>query len=306
MRQTTPVTASRDNNRGMNTPPLSLAVVGSINLDMVARVKAFPRDGETISDAVLDRHPGGKGGNQALAARRLGANVFMVACVGDEPNADLALNQLREAGVNLDKVTRLEGENTGVAMILVDERGENQIVVAPGANAKFHERYLDLPEVDGVIAQLEVPMDTLVRVAENHPGFFCLNAAPARPVSAAVLAHTDLLVVNELEAEAIGPSLADYSGWLAVTYGAAGAELTREGSWVASSEAPRVDSVSSVGAGDAFTASLAVCLMQSLEPQLALERACAAGAIATTRHGAQCGPTGQEIEQLLGATSGGL
>ena len=168
------------------------------------------------------------------------------------------------------------------------------------------QRYLDLPEVDGVIAQLEVPMDTLVRVAENHPGFFCLNAAPARPVSAAVLAHTDLLVVNELEAEAIGPSLADYSGWLAVTYGAAGAELTREGSWVASSEAPRVDSVSSVGAGDAFTASLAVCLMQSLEPQLALERACAAGAIATTRHGAQCGPTGQEIEQLLGATSGGL
>ena len=123
MRRKTPATTSRDYNRGMNAPPLSLAVVGSINLDMVARVKAFPRDGETISDAVLDRHPGGKGGNQALAARRL--------------------NQLQEAGVNLDKVTRLEGENTGVAMILVDERGENQIVVAPGANAKFHERYLD-------------------------------------------------------------------------------------------------------------------------------------------------------------------
>jgi ribokinase len=290
----------------MNESPLSLAIVGSINLDMVARVKAFPRDGETISDAVLDRHPGGKGGNQALAASRLGASVSMVACVGDEPNAELALAQLKEAGVNLDKVTRLAGENTGVAMILVDERGENQIVVAPGANAKFHERYLDLPEVDGVIAQLEVPMDTLVRVAETHTGFFCLNAAPARPVSAAVLAHTDLLVVNELEAEAIGPSLADYAGWLAVTYGAAGAELTREGSWVASSEAPRVEAVSSVGAGDAFTACLAVSLMRSLEPQQALERACAAGAIATTRHGAQCGPTSKEIDQLLGATASRL
>lgn len=286
----------------MTKTPLTLAVVGSINLDMVARVKDFPRDGETISDAVLAHHPGGKGGNQALAARRLGATVHMVACVGDEPNADRALSQLLDAGVDLSHVTRLDGENTGVAMILVDQRGENQIVVAPGANARFEERYLDLPEVDGVIAQLEVPMDTLVAVAERHGGFFCLNAAPARPVAEAVLAHTDLLVVNELEAEAIGPHLADYRGWLAVTYGAAGAELTREGSWVASSESPRVESVSSVGAGDAFTATLAVSLMEGHEPQAALERACTAGAIATTRHGAQCAPTAAEIAEVLAAS----
>lgn len=284
----------------MNDRPLTIAVVGSINLDLVARVKAFPRDGETISDAQLRHHPGGKGGNQALAARRLGAEVIMVACVGDDPNADLALAQLAEEGVDLSHVTRLAEENTGVAMILVDGKGENQIVVAPGANARFEERHLNLPRVQGVIAQLEVPMDTLVAVARAHDGFLCINAAPARPVADALLARTDLLVVNELEAEAIGPRLADYGGWLAVTYGASGAELTREGNWVASSEAPRVEAVSSVGAGDAFTAALTVSLMHGLAPQAALERACAAGAVATTRHGAQCAPTAEEVDRLLG------
>lgn len=290
---------NRDPSDDDRPGPAAIAVVGSINLDLVARVKAFPRVGETISDAVLHHHPGGKGGNQALAARRLGAEVFMVACVGDDPNADLALAQLDSEGVDLSHVTRLPGENTGVAMILVDAQGENQIVVAPGANARFEPRHLQLPRVDGVIAQLEVPMDTLVQAAEAHEGFFCLNAAPARPVAEALLAHTDLLVVNELEAEAIGPRLADYGGWLAVTYGASGAELTREANWVASSEAPRVEAVSTVGAGDAFTANLALSLIEGLEPQAALERACAAGAIATTRHGAQCAPSRAEVDRLL-------
>lgn len=278
--------------------PLVLAVVGSVNLDMVARVKVFPRDGETITGATLEQYPGGKGGNQALAARRLGASVEMVACVGDEPNADLALAQLRSEGVGLDHVTRLAQHKTGVAMIIVDERGENQIVVAPGANARFTPEHLVLPPCDGMIAQLEVPMETLILAASQHKGFFCLNAAPARPVSEKLLAHTDLLVVNELEAEAIGPRLADYAGWLAVTYGSSGAELTRQGSWVASSESPRVDSVDSVGAGDAFTAALTVSLMRGLEPQQAMERACAAGAIATTRSGAQNAPTDAEIDAL--------
>lgn len=286
----------------MPESPLSLAVVGSINLDLVARVKTFPRDGETISDAVLEHHPGGKGGNQALAARRLGASVQMVACVGDESNADLALAQLASEGVGLDHVRRLADQKTGIAMIIVDQSGENQIVVAPGANACFTEEYLAVPRCDGMIAQLEVPMSTLIRAATEHKGFFCLNAAPARPVAETLLARTDLLVVNQLESEAIGPQLADYPGWLAVTYGSSGAELTREGNWVASSESPGVNSVDSVGAGDAFTAALTVGLMRGLEPQHALERACAAGAIATTRSGAQNPPTEDEINSLLNNT----
>ena len=278
---------------------ITIAVVGSVNLDLIARVKTFPRVGETITGAVLEHHPGGKGGNQALAANRLGARVYMVACVGDEPNADLALEQLKDEGVDLSHVTRLADHKTGLAMIMVDGEGENQIVVAPGANANFEPRYLALPACDGIIAQLEVPMETLVQAATQHDGFFCLNAAPARPVAAELLAETDLLVVNELEAEAIGPRLADYEGWLAVTYGASGAELTRRGRWMASSEAPRVNAVDTVGAGDAFTACLAHGLISELEPQLALQRACVAGAIATTRHGAQNAPTTAEIDSRL-------
>jgi ribokinase len=283
----------------MTKPALSIAVVGSINLDLTARVDTFPRAGETISDASLEYHPGGKGGNQALAARRLGAEVFMVACVGDEPNADRAMTQLQEEGVDLQCVRRLPERNTGLAMIVVDGKGENQIVVAPGANAEFLVEYLTLPVCDGVIAQLEVPMDTLVAAAESHDGFFCLNAAPARAVAERLLAKTDLLVVNELEAEAIGPRLADYEGWLAVTYGASGAELTRRGTWVASSESPRVQAIDSVGAGDAFTAALAFGMMSGLDPELALKRACIAGAIATTRNGAQSSPTPAEIDAML-------
>jgi ribokinase len=186
-------------------------------------------------------------------------------------------------------------------MIVVDDEGENQIVVAPGANACFTADQLDLPSCDAVIVQLEVPMDTLVAAAERHPGFLCLNAAPARPVAPELLARTDLVVVNEIEAEAIGPSLADYGGWLAVTYGASGAELTRGGQWAASSESPRVRALDTVGAGDAFTAALTLGLLQDLDPALALQRACAAGALATTREGAQTAPTAAELEALLRA-----
>jgi len=122
-----------------------LVVAGALHWDVVVRAPRLPRQDETLRGSAVAYRFGGKGGNQALAARRLGAEVAMVACVGDEPNADLALAQLAEEGVDLSHVTRLPEESTGVAMILVDENGENQIVVAPGANARFEERHLDLP-----------------------------------------------------------------------------------------------------------------------------------------------------------------
>ncbi|NIV21554.1 MAG: ribokinase, partial [Gammaproteobacteria bacterium] len=180
-----------------------IAVVGSVNLDLVIRVARFPAPGETLTGAELSRFPGGKGGNQALAARRLGAEVHMVACVGDDMAADEALAQLKAEGVSLACCRRLAGVSTGLAMILVDDSGQNQIVVAPGANAGFSPDFLELPECDGVIAQLEIPMGTLVQAAERHGGFFCLNAAPARPLAPELLARTDLLVVNEVEAETL-------------------------------------------------------------------------------------------------------
>jgi len=282
----------------MAEPP-RIAVVGSVNLDIVARVPRFPAPGETLTGATVRRFPGGKGANQALAARRLGAAVHMVACVGGDAAADEALAQLAAEGVDLSCCLRLAGVNTGLALILVDDGGENQIVVAPGANAEFSPDRLQLPACDTVIAQLEIPMDTLISAASRHTGFFCLNAAPARPVAPELLAHTDLLVVNRIEAEAMGSSLDACTGWLAVTYGSGGAELKRRGTRVARSASPAVEAVDSTGAGDAFTAALCVGLLEGRQPREALRRACAAGAWVAATPGAQASPTTGQLESLL-------
>ncbi len=281
----------------------SIAVVGSVNLDIVARVQQFPVPGETVTDAVVERFPGGKGANQALAAHRLGARVSMLACVGDDPAADEALSVLRDEGVDLSGCQRLAGVSTGLALILVAASGENQIVVAPGANAAFEPARLALPEVDAVICQLEVPMATVHRAATAGRHFFCLNAAPARAVPGEVLDHTDLLVVNEVEAAAIGDQLPGFRGLLAVTQGARGAMLSRDGREIARASPPAVEVVDTTGAGDAFTAALTVALVSGLDPQAALARACAAGALATTRLGAQSSPLAAELDHL-GATLG--
>ncbi|NIP17909.1 MAG: ribokinase [Xanthomonadales bacterium] len=280
----------------MNDRRVRIAVVGSVNLDIVARVGNFPEPGETITNAEVSRFPGGKGANQALAAHRLGAEVYMAACVGDDTAAGEALRLLREEGVNLDYCRTLPGHSTGLALITVSASGENQIVVAPGANAAFHADLLRLPDVDAVIAQLEVPMDTVLKAAGSGGHFFCLNAAPARPVPGDVLDRTDLLVVNEIEARAIGSGLEDYRGLLATTYGGDGAVLSREGREIARARSPRVDVVDTTGAGDAFTAALSLGLVSAMEPQAALERACLVGALTTTRPGASTSPRLADLE----------
>jgi ribokinase len=200
----------------MNSKP-SIAVIGSINLDIVATVKDFPQPGETVTNAVVNRFPGGKGANQALAAHRLGAAVYMIGRVGNDPAADEALATLRTEGINLSYCEPLEKFATGLAMILVNETGENQIVVAPGANAAFDAEHLEFPATDASIAQLEVPMETILKAARTCDNFFCLNAAPAKPVPHEVLVHVDLLVVNEIEARALGKELDSYHGLLAST-----------------------------------------------------------------------------------------
>jgi len=274
---------------------LSIAIIGSINLDIVASVKEFPQPGETITNAVVHRFPGGKGANQALAAHRLGASVYMVGRVGDDPLADEALHTLREEGVDLSFCRPLKDTSTGLAMIVVTEAGENQIVVAPGANAIFDAEHLVVPKTDAIIAQLEVPIETILKAARNSKSFFCLNAAPAKPVPHALLEHVDLLVVNEIEAETLGKELDIYAGLLAITYGGEGAVLSRGGRQVARARPPKVDVVDTTGAGDAFTAALTVALVSGMEPQQALERACVAGALTTTKMGAQSSPLAAEI-----------
>lgn len=269
---------------------VSIAVIGSINLDIVASVKTFPQPGETITNATVKRCPGGKGANQALAAHRLGANVFMVGRVGDDPIADEALQTLREEGVDLSYCKALKETSTGLALIVVSASGENQIVVAPGANAAFDDDDLVLPETDAMIAQLEVPVKTILKAATDNKRFFCLNAAPVKPVPAELLAHVDLLVVNEIEAQTLDTDLGSFQGLLAITYGGKGATLSRDGKQIAKASPPAVDVIDTTGAGDAFTAALTVALTRGIEPQKALQQACVVGALTTTKMGAQSSP----------------
>ena len=274
---------------------ISVAIVGSANLDMIARVRTFPKPGETVSDAQLSRFPGGKGGNQALACRRLGAEVYLLACVGQDPAAGEALASLEAEGVLLDHCRRLPRAHTGLAMILVSDDGENQIVVAPGANAAFTPELLNLPLTDAVIAQLEVPLPTILKAAHATDAFFCLNAAPARAVPKEVLNHTDLLVVNEIEAQHLADTLPAYRGLLAVTLGSRGAVLSHYGKEIARAKPPEVRVLDTTGAGDAFTAALTLALVAGIHESEALHLACRAGAYCATRPGAQTAPDWQEL-----------
>ena len=264
---------------------LRITVVGSINLDLVARCERLPRVGETVSGATFSRVPGGKGANQAVACARLGAEVTLVGAVGSDSFAQEALAELREARVTLDLET--SAEPTGVALIYVDAAGETEIVVAPGANTTVGE--VELPEHDAVLCQLEVPDEAVLSAWEGCTGFFCLNAAPARPV----VVDPDLTVVNTYELEA----LTRRDGLVAVTLGAEGAYLLEDGEEIARATPPAVEVVDGTGAGDAFTACLLVSLLEERDPGEALERACTAGALAASRFGAQPSlPTAAEID----------
>jgi ribokinase len=263
----------------------SVLVVGSINLDLVTKVDRLPRAGETLSGATLQRIPGGKGANQAVAAARLGAAVRMVGCVGADPYAEEALAGLRDAGVTLD--VREADVPTGVAIILVAADGDNVIVVVPGANARVGGFSLN---GGNVLCQLEIP-DDAVREARAQADWLCVNAAPARPL----VVDADLVVANRYEAELIGPQRL-----LAVTLGEEGAVLLEDGKEVARATPPPVQAVDGTAAGDAFTACLVVCLLEGRPREEALRRACAAGAIAASRFGAQPSlPTADEVDAIL-------
>jgi len=278
----------------------SVTVVGSVNLDLVMRVPRLPVAGETVTDGRFSRHPGGKGANQALAARRLGATVSLVAAVGNDEAAEAALVLLEEAGVDLSRCWIHETLPTGVASILVDARGENQIAVAPGANRGLTAEALELGADEAVMCQLKIPIETVAAAAAATTGFFCLNAAPARSVPKEILRRADLVVVNEVEHATLGLDLSEVRGLVALTLGSSGATLYRHGRVVARATPPRVEVVDAVGAGDCFVAALTVGLLDGLAPEQALQRAVTAGALATTKEGAQPSmPTGAEVDALM-------
>lgn len=265
----------------------TIAVIGSVNLDIVAKVARLPAPGETVTGAELHRFPGGKGANQALAAQRLGADVSLIARVGDDAAADEALALLREGGVDLSACVALPGVPTGTALIAVSPSGENQIVVAPGANRHLVPDQVAVPATDAVICQLEVPVETVAAVAKGYEGFFCVNLAPAMEIDVAVLQRADLVVVNESESDWYGASLSACNGIIATTRGAGVATLERSGEVIAEAQPPAIEAIDATGAGDTFTAALTVGLVEGQAPQDALQFACAAGAAAAMKMGAQ-------------------
>jgi ribokinase len=268
--------------------PPRIVVVGSVNLDLVVRVARLPQPGETVGGGTFDRLPGGKGANQAVACARLGAEVTMIGAVGRDPFAEEALAGLREAGVALE--LQETDEPTGVALIQVDDEGETTISVAAGANATVGAP--ELPPHDAVLCQLEVPDEAVLAAWEACTGLFCLNAAPARPLAL----DADLTVVNSLELE----TLVRRDGLVALTLGSEGAVLLDDGEELTRATPPAVRAVDGTAAGDAFTGCLLVSLLEGRPEDEALRRACAAGALAASRFGAQPSlPTAAEVDAIL-------
>ena len=275
--------------------PPELGVVGSINLDLVSWVERLPRSGETITGTRFERFPGGKGANQAVAAARLGAHVTLHGAVGADSFADEALAGLGAAGVELD--LKQADAPSGVALILVDASGENTIVVAPGANGELRPEDVRVAADEAVLCQLEIPPETVARAAEAAGRFF-LNAAPARDLPGELTRRADLVVVNHLEYLEL-PEEAR-AGRVALTMGAEGAVLLHEGHGVSEAKPPPVEAVDGTAAGDAFTACLVVSHLEGRSWEEALRRACAAGALAASRFGAQPSlPTAAEVDGIL-------
>jgi len=273
-----------------------IVVFGSINVDLIVPVARLPRPGETVLGGDYALLPGGKGANQALAARRAGAEVVLAGAVGADPFADAALDRLRGEGVDT-RLVRVVEQPTGCAAIMVSSEGENMIAVAPGANASARSYQLPddlLGAGTTLVAQMEVPPGEtaqLIRRLRMRGGYSLLNLAPALPIDAALWTEIDLAVANKDEAAATG---SDPEGLarrlrqgLVVTRGAAGAvAILRDGTRI---EVPplSIEPVDTTGAGDTFVGVLAAALDLGSTLEIALRRATAAAGLACLARGAQ-------------------
>lgn len=300
-----------------------IMVVGSSNTDMVVKTGHLPAPGETVIGGEFVSVPGGKGANQAVAAARLGAEVIFVARVGSDLFGDASLRSFERERLVTDYVVRDPERPSGVALIFVNDSGENMIAVAPGSNGALSPEDVDraagmLPECDALIVQLEVPVETVghaVRLAHDLGVRVILNPAPARPLPKELLAMVDVLTPNESEARhllglqtdqpADDPSVLRRFVDMGVksvilTLGARGvlAVTPNEHRLI---RAPKVRAVDTTAAGDAFTGALGVALSSGMDIWDASSFACRSAAISVTRLGAQCSmPTREEVEAFLG------
>jgi ribokinase len=299
-------------------------VVGSANVDFTVQASRLPRPGETVSGGTLLVNYGGKGANQAVAARRLGAEVRLIACVGDDDSGQAIRESLATEGIGVAGVITSQGAATGTALIVVDGEGRNQIAVAPGANRTLGVEHVsaraeDFNWAEVVVCQLETPLATVawaLAAARQRRTITVLNPAPPTDAPLPFLALVDYLTPNDGEAERLSGALVrDRAGAahaaerlrgrgpgvVVVTLGEDGA-LAQGADGQCHVPAFKVTAVDTTAAGDAFNGALAVALAEGRELRAALRFANATAALACTRRGAQPSlPARSEVEHLLGS-----
>jgi ribokinase len=305
----------------------AIVVLGSVNLDTVLRCTRLPAPGETVQGHALDRHPGGKGANQAVAASRLGAPVRFIGCIGDDGAGCSALAALTSEMIDTTGVCRVAGP-TGVALVLVEDSGQNCIALHPGANAALDRAQVDaqagtIRAAQTLVCQLETPQDATwhaIGIARAAGVRVLLNPAPAQAVDASRLAEVDVLVPNESEAMSlallVGPAgqppanpreaalqlRAAGVGTVVVTLGGQGV-LVSDAAGLRHFAAPPVVAQDTSGAGDTFVGALAVALGRGAALDDAIGWAQVAASISVTRRGTMDAmPRAAEMPSLTGAT----
>lgn len=300
-----------------------ILVIGSMNMDLVVAASRHPDIGETILGDTFHLYPGGKGANQAVAAARLGSKVTMLGCVGDDNYGDMLIENLEKNQVETRNILRKPGVSTGIASITVDHQGGNTIIVVPGAN--FVLQSSDLDRMESIfkpgkllVIQLEIPIQVVshaIHLAKKHEMKVILNPAPAQPLSEDILSRVDYLIPNENELTSlvkenhvgVTPILdmarkLQQSGMhtLILTRGEAGAIFISPG-LERSIPAYQVLPVDTTAAGDAFIGGFATGLAEGMADLEAIQLGSAAGALATTKPGAQTSlPTRVEVDQFMG------
>lgn len=298
-----------------------IVVIGSSNTDLIAKVKNFPEPGETVVGTEYMEAMGGKGANQAMAAHKLGGNVQFITSLGNDSNGKSALEYYKKEGLNVSSSLIVDGVASGTAIILVDEHGENCIVITPGANNKLSSAYISgieniIEEADILVLQMEIPYDTVKKacvLAKKHQTQVILNVAPAMQLDNVILNNIDILVVNETEAETISGAKIESVGKMGVLNmllekGVDTVVLTlgKNGCFFKNKEeslclsAFDVETIDTTGAGDTFCGALAAEIGRGHDWEEALKFASAASAICVTRMGAQPSiPSENEVRYYL-------
>ncbi|EMF4355835.1 ribokinase [Providencia rettgeri] len=300
-----------------------LVVLGSINADHILNVKQFPQPGETVRGDHYQVEFGGKGANQAVAAGRSGADITFIACVGDDGIGSSIKKQLSLDNIKTECIDTIQDETTGVALIYVNQQGENIIGISAGANAQLTTERLasyqqKIIEADAVLMQLESPLDTVqmaAEIANKNNTQVILNPAPAQSLPDSLLTLVDIITPNETEAEHLtGIAVNDNKGAQAaaqvlhekgiskvmITLGSRGVWYSEQGSQGKIIPAFNVKAVDTIAAGDTFNGAYVTALLEGKADEDAIIFAHAAAAIAVTRPGAQPSvPWRKEIEQFL-------